>query len=123
MIDFNYIVKIHKKLITSKINKVLTLDEIIEKFKYHLEGENIRFSVYIDLRDSFLIQYKLTNNKTYKEIYENLYFILSNFKFEDNFNDDKESFSVAYNYCIYAKEKNLFKQRWSHLFEQLKAYL
>ncbi|WP_353074252.1 hypothetical protein [Acinetobacter baumannii] len=123
MIDFNYIVKIHKKLITSKINKVLTLDEIIEKFKYHLEGENIRFSVYIDLRDSFLIQYKLTNNKTYKEIYENLYFILSNFKFEDNFNDDKESFSVAYNYCIYAKEKNLFKPTHLHISAKVKCLI
>ncbi|MBN6492805.1 hypothetical protein [Acinetobacter pittii] len=123
MIDFNYIVKIHKKLITRKINEVLTLDEIIEKFKYHLEGENIRFSVYIDLRDSFLIQYKLTNNKTYKEIYENLYFILSNFKFEDNFNDDKESFSVAYNYCIYAKEKNLFKPTHLHISAKVKCLI
>ncbi|HAV4563863.1 TPA: hypothetical protein JIS04_10745, partial [Acinetobacter baumannii] len=109
MIDFNFIVKIHKKLVAKKNNNVLNIDEIIEQFKTLLKGDNIRFSVYIDLRNSFLIQYKLTNNKVYKEIYENLYFILSNFNFEDNFNGDKDKFLTAYNYCIYAKENNLFR--------------
>ncbi|EHU1525798.1 hypothetical protein A1Z61_RS07965 [Acinetobacter baumannii] len=121
MIDFNFIVKIHKKLVAKKNNNVLNIDEIIEQFKTLLKGDNIRFSVYIDLRNSFLIQYKLTNNKVYKEIYENLYFILSNFNFEDNFNGDKDKFLTAYNYCIYAKENNLFRPTHAHISADIKC--
>ena len=115
MIVFNFIVKTHKKCITTSLYENLTLEEILQQFHVLLKGDNIRFSYFIELRDSFIVQYNLSNNKIYKEIYENLYFILNNFKFEDNFNNNKDNFIFAYKYCLYAKEKNFFQPTHLHI--------
>ncbi|EPQ5027051.1 hypothetical protein LOL03_001575 [Acinetobacter baumannii] len=115
MIDFNFIVKTHKTLSSSKINENLTLEEIIEQFHTLLKGDNITISFFIKLRDSFVVQYNLSKNKIYKEIFENLYFIFNNFKHGENFNNNRDNFISAYKYCLYAKQKKLFQPTHLHV--------
>ncbi|MFX2235233.1 hypothetical protein V6381_08840, partial [Acinetobacter baumannii] len=101
MIDFDFVLKTHKKYKDISIEEEITLEQIKEKLNLLLNGDKYNYSYYIELRDAFLIQYNLSNIKIYKTIYENLYYIFSNFNFENKFSNDKDNFIHAYKYCLH----------------------
>lgn len=123
VIDFNFILKTHKQFHEINIDEDLSVEHIYEKFKLLLEGDSSKYSAYIELRDSFLIQYYLSNVDTYKLIYENLDFIFLNFNFESKFNSNDENFKIAYQYCLYARSKNLFKPTHLHFSSKIKSLI
>ncbi|MFV5244833.1 hypothetical protein ACNKGS_00585 [Acinetobacter baumannii] len=122
MIDFNFILKLHKKYIKNNNVHELNLEEIKEYFNQKLLGNTLSYSYYLELRDSFLIQYSLTNQEIYKSIYENLSFILSNFNSDNKFNNNKENFVNSYKYCLDAKNKNLFLAPHTHISDKVRCF-
>lgn len=123
MIDFNFILRTHKEIKKIVINENLTINEIKDRFSTLLIGNVYTYAFYKRLEESFLIQFNLSNQKIYKEIYENLNFILSNFDHNFMFNENLENFVSTYRLCIYAKNKNFFQTDHIHIpKKKLNAY-
>ncbi|WP_336916676.1 hypothetical protein [Acinetobacter modestus] len=108
MIDFNFILKTHKQNKDINLGEDLSIEQVNEKIKLILKGVAYKYNYYIELRESFLIQYSISKNNIYKSIYENLFYILSNFNIENTFNDNENSFIDAYRYCLHARNRKLF---------------
>ncbi|MCZ1176821.1 hypothetical protein [Acinetobacter pittii] len=121
MIDFNLILKTHKKYKHLSLEEDLNIEEIKEYFNNTLLGNTLNYSYFVELRDSFLIQYNLSKQEIYKSIYENLYFIFSNFNYKNKFSSNQDSFLKAYKYCMYAKDKNLFPTPHTHISDKVKC--
>lgn len=121
MIDFDFVLKTHKKYKDISIEEEITLEQIKEKLNLLLNGDKYNYSYYIELRDAFLIQYNLSNIKIYKTIYENLYYIFSNFNFENKFSNDKDNFINAYKYCLHARQNNFFSPTHIYISDNIKC--
>lgn len=106
MIDFEYVIDMHNELTTSNIDEDLTLKEIYNKIDELILGDNSTFEFLYELKDAFLLEYLVSNNETYKFIFDNLCFISDNLKSTDKFNGDLNNLKEAYKYCIYSSKKN-----------------
>ncbi|WP_396233742.1 hypothetical protein [Acinetobacter baumannii] len=104
MFNFQDFIEIHKKAITLKSSQnykqQLTKDEMQEKIKELVKGEDFLREDILKLLERFHIQYKNSKSVKYLEIYKNIKYLFNYFQHEDGYTGNKDNIIEAYIYSL-----------------------
>ncbi|MFV5613466.1 hypothetical protein [Acinetobacter seifertii] len=104
MFNFQDFIEIHKKAITLKSSQnykqQLTKDEMQEKIKELVKGEDFLRGDILKLLERFHIQYKNSKSVKYLEIYKNIKYLFNYFQHEDGYTGNKDNIIEAYIYSL-----------------------